>query len=595
MGTLIPKRNYLLVCFFLILSTAANASKLEDARAEWNANRPQEAIKIYDEIKFNDPDWIHKLVDAYRLQYSKGNYADAWRMTQVARRAGKTTKDLDYYEALAAIQAGSCAAYLPVERESWHDLLLAHIYRYAQKFRNNGYRASPMSKLDDQVVENHLQSKGVHYLKDIPKAELIPKKGCWWIQSRLRETKRARGFEAEALKRWADAEYWNTPAEKRMAGSDEVILRLFTITQKDEEVKEKLLGHFSGFTEAQWLTLDAPTRQFVWNKLVIEEALPPMPMVVTDPHSETVFKIMTQSNDTSALNWLGAVNFMDWSDTKKLFLIDHLLTIPGIDKRAYLTLYKAEILFRKGKNTDALNLVRQILIEGENEIGEDIEDAAVKIALAIFREYRYDEKILGAIQSSLPVRLWSQAFRELFISQSLAGNQRGAQLLLSTIKNKKTALRMREQDLEFLDLLMKRNLNGIRRFFDVQKARLRGFAYVQILRDVATQAIALDEAELKKLDPFFLLIANHMSELIMAGRNAEELNQLHAIYDRLSKRDWSKGSNTVKKGTIQAGVIDLEKPYTIPNPFKWEDPDFPEPKPLVVQPVSITGRDWQIR
>ncbi len=580
----------------------ARADVLADARAALKAGDAARAKVLYAQVPFGAAAWPAKLEDSVRFQLLSGNWLEAWRLTQVGRRVDLTLAlpDLPYYEKLAALKAGSCAVTLEAAPRAWDLLLDAYAFRYSSRFRTAGYRGDPYRLAQLHQRQTHLAGTFVHFLDDIPPATLLAGMGCRFNHGAFKVPKEAQEKEKDVLADYVDLVESEQRTAPLLPGHDAVVLRLLMLAhqQKDPDIQKEVVKRYKNRDADGWLIIPEPERRFAWQKLIEAKAFPPPPLPPGHPLEKIVEAIVFNTKTLDVVPWLGAVDFDKWPLDTRRRLFDQLVAIENLPSRPRILLRQAQIAFDGGDLRGCLALVRRLTLESEGEGDDAAQDAAVRLATAIFREYQFDDSMLGAIQASLPASRWGQVYRAVLLDQALAGSVKGYDRLLDRIKLGKGAV-ARELDgpsLALLAPLARRELPKFSAALDAFQTKGRASAGImRLLTQIAERAAGLSGETLGTLRPYFARLSAFLVGQLQRGQNQQQLLELLHVYDPDAQGAWQKGSATVREGVTQIGVVALDFGELQANPYRWEAPASLPLRDLVVIPHGVGDRAWLIR
>jgi hypothetical protein len=479
-------------------------------------------------------------------------------------------------------------------------LLSAYAWRYSARFRAESYRGNPYRAAQHLETQTHLAGVFVHFLADIPRATLIPGKGCRFNRGAFKNPKEALIAEKDALSDYVDLVEGEAGTTPLLPGHDAVVLRLLLLAnqQKDQDLQNEVVKRYQGRDAAGWIKIPEPERRFVWGKLIEAKAFPPAPLPPGHKLEAVVRSIIMATNTLDVVPWLGAVDFDRWPAADRRQLYAHLVGIDGLPSRPRILLRQAQLAFDAGDMPGCLAIVRRLTLESEGEDDVAAQDAAARLAVAIFREYQFDDKMLGAIQASLPTPRWGQVDRAVLLDQALAGSVAGYERLLGRIKDGKGAV-ARALDapaLALLDPLARRNLPKFSRALDDAAARGRAAGGVfRLLGQIGERAAGLSAETLATLQPYFARLSAFLQAELQRGQNQAQLLELLHVFDPHAQGAWQKGSATVRAGVTQIGVVTLDAGDALGNPYRWEAPASLPLRDLVVIPHGVGDRSWLIR
>lgn len=593
-------RREMILAALLAATAARGESALETARTELRRGDIEKAKSAYAEIGPQSPDFPAKLEDAVRFRLLSGHWLEAWRLSQVAARTKTSIPLLPFYGKLAALKAGSCAVALESEPTPFDLLLAAYALRYPSRFRTGSYRGDPYKTAAHHQRQTHLAGTFVHYLDDIPRASLLSTMGCRFNRGAFKTPKDSQTLEKYVLSDYVEAVEADAAVTPLLPGHDAVVLRLLLLAaqQKDQEILKEVVRRYKDRDAGGWIMIPEPERRFAWGKLIEAKAYPPPPLKAGSPLEAIVRAIIFATDTTDVVPWLGAVDFDRWPVATKKELFNHLVAIEGLPSRPRILLRQAQMAFDAGDVRACLSIVRRLTLESEGEGDDAAQDAAVRLATAIFREYQFDDAMLGAIQASLPASRWGQVYKAVLLDQALAGSVKGYDRLLARIQSAKGGV-AREIDafaLSVLAPMVHRELPKFSATFAALegKGRAPGGA-LRLLAEIAERAASLSPETLATLRPYFARVARYLEIQLQRGSNQKQLTELLHAFDPEQNGAWQKGSATVREGVTQIGVVALDAGEVLANPYKWEAPASLPLRDLLPIPHAVADRAWVIR
>lgn len=576
------------------------AELLEAARAALKESRVADAKKLYGSIAFSSPQWPDKHEDALRFQLLSGKWQEAWRLAQTGRRLKLPLPHLLYYEKLAALKAGSCDVGVGVRPPAWNLLLDAYALRYASRFRGGNYSVNPYRAAERHQRQTHLAPVLTHFLDDIPQATLLAGMGCRFNHGLFKIPKQAQELEKNVLAAYVDVVEREQAVTPLLPGHDAVVLRLLMLAHqlKDPGILKEVVNRYKDRDALGWLIIPEPERRFAWQKLIEAKVFPPLPLPPGHALEKTVEAIIFNTKTLDVVPWLGAVDFDRWPVESRRALYAQLVTIDGLPSRPRILLRQAMMALDGGDVRACLAIVRRLTMESEGEGDDAAQDAAVRLATAIFREYQFDDAMLGAIQASLPASRWGQVYRAVLLDQALGGSVAGYERLLARIQASKGGV-ARELDapaLSVLGPLAHRQLAAFSRAFDgfAQKGRPSA-GIMRLLSQIAERAAGLSSETMVSVQPYFTRIAVFLEAQLQRGQNQQHLLELLHVFDPKAQGAWQKGSATVREGVTQIGVVALDFGEVQTNPYRWDAPSSLPLRDLVVMPHAVGDRQWLIR
>ncbi len=588
---------FVALIFFSGLSWAS--TELESARQALLKGDFETADQHYRKISPDDPLFKERIEDAIRFQILKKYYREAWRLTQVAERINLEFDDLEYYEKLTAVRSGACLFGYKKYNNIRDSLMMAYTYRYYRKFIGGDFDEDAQGIAEQGKRVSYLEPNRTFYLNDIPKAKILPRMGCRLGSGRFEERETSQRYELSWLKSWFRL-YNRQPEEEQLQGSGAVLLRLLLLADKfvDEQTADEVLVIYQKLQPESWLDLPDHERRYIWQRMQEWELLKPPPYSLNSKEGRVILEILTRSQSNNDSYWLSQIEISKWPAGLQDRILKRLLNRPEVKLRPQLLHQKMLLNYRKGEIVEALSTIRQLLIDGDSESDQEVESNAIKVALAIFSEYRYDRTILGAIQTALPAEAWSRVFRSLLIRHALAGNRRAFAIMMDELEKsgRNRQLGLSKKQMSAIKALLDRNgasfrqqLNGMKR---AKKFSGEGIRFLEL---VASELIALDQSQRSSVSRFLKLMTEELENHVVRSSNPKRYEGILATLDDKRFSQWMKGSETVKRGILIVGAVDLRNRQIKEAKFTWRAPASLPRRPLLVMPVTAVKRDWHIR
>lgn len=580
---------------FYSISYNENLAAARDALAKDDA---AEAGRHYSKIGVRSPLFAERLEDQVRWHISQQNFQEAWRLTEVARRIRLDVASLDYYTALAATRHGTCTLSLLVDDPLRRLLLHAYLYRFHNRYASNTYSAQPYDLADAGIHQSHLIISQEHYLSDIAKATLLKRSGCRFFYGRFSSRKTASLWEYNTLQAFRNQ--WNVTPSGNKFKIDDVELRMIELAEehKDKDMVLNLLENYEPYGPDSWNAMAQERRQFLWQKLVQYERYPAPPYGKDSPHYITVLNIVKARPPDEGIHWLALIKWYDIDRSERLPLLNHLLEAQDPRYRPFFLTAKAELLYERGDVVEALSLVRQLLLLGESGGDPEIERRVAFIASEILAEFVYSERILGALQNSVPAGRWSVIFRSLLLKHAVTGNQRGLDLITKIMRDAGRAnqLQLDPEQTQLVSALVKRDFQGWHKI--VQKwsesRRIKTNA-LRILADLSPLVVALNDEQYQRIKSFTDSVTTFLRRYLMQGEQQVRIQELLMIFDRERGSEWAKGGVTVGASAVAVGRVDLRDGDPLPPPFAWNPPSRLPPADLLLYPDGAGSRGWILR
>ncbi len=568
------------IVFFVCICIAnVFAEPLDEARKFLNDGEINKAWTEYSHINFYYPHYAAKMEDIIRFQFQQKNYLEAWRISELAIRFEIKIENLNYYRMLSAALSGGCPVFLESKNKAWQYLLTAYIYRNPARYKRN-VTHDPFIKSEYGITQTHLNYELHPKLMDISKTKIVSSGGCQRIQGQLSDRKKTMQgelfFLASALN---ELEKKPDPVID-LRSQNAIEMRLFELTGelKDDKMVEYYLNKYSTYTIDDWLNVPEPERRFIWQKLINK-------MNQTIP-KDLAEKIVMEDNVEDVAYWLALLDFDDWPEAKQEKLYKHLLEIKNFPKRTQIMMRLAKIYFDQGKVNESLHWIHRILMTERDESDAEANEVATALGMSIFREYKFDQQILGALQTAFPTNLWKEILYVMMMEHALSGQgkyfrevyEKYSGLEKGKLPKNETAW------LEVVESLAERNYAKWRTKILEQKKLSVQFFFLNKLLDFSRYVLSTSDERKKNVRKYLTDIVDYLRGELDEKNNQKFILDLISIYDPLIHSDWQKASSGIQKGVVQAGSVFLGKKIQFKNPYQWEAPEQLPTKDLIVMP-----------
>ena len=586
-----------LICIltFVMLPNFAGASNLDDARSELAKGTSEAARDHYAAIGPNDDDWDEKLEDSIRWFILQKKPLSAWRITQLARRTSREIPHLAYYEKLAAIQGGACPFGTRIMPWSWELLAQAYEIRFFQRYKSGTGSAPSHSDAADRGRQiSTLSDSETPFLRDLKKTRLITNQGCRFDRPSYKDNKLAEEAELTLLRRyirWVKMHPEDKPADDRS-----VQIRLLEIAQKHgyKALAKEALEPFSKMSMSDWATLKDPERRFLWGALQAEGLVPPTNIPLGSPEEGIIKGILPTTEAVEASAWLGLIQFDEWPVADKEKLFEHLDALEDLPHHDEIVLRRALLAYAKGAHQDALVFVRRILTDSDSS--EVSHTGAVKIIEELLGEYQYDEAMLGAIQSAIPVGFWPRIYRGLLIDHAIRGNVKAYTALKGQLFNTKRTSNFSKFSPELLaifDSVANRRGNEFSKKVSELYQR-RHSDFLLLANDFAQRTAQLAPSEFANIKQYLAEVTRFLRQDVDLGKTPQQLLDLIETLDRGPGGRRSTAEKAVRGGVTNAGVVDIRPIVLLTNPYVWPSPPSLSRRNLLVVPLGVSSREWTI-
>ncbi len=595
-----PKRW--LVVLATMLATAAPAaadrSDLEKARQLLEDGHLAEASKIYGTVSSNSSEFLDRLLDTARWHLLQNDAQESFRTLEIIRRLGlqEQVADFDYLRALAITRARGCALDLPIEKPEHKLLLRAHILRFPQRYYSRGYRADPSASARAGRHQTHLAGHQTHFLTDIPNLKILVGRGCRVGRSDLANQERSQTVEFETLKEWYEG-YYADLAETHSA----VALRLLelAIAKEDRALQSEILRQFNHRSADLWRKTPEPERTFVWGNLLRHELLLAGPYGREQAElRDLVINIILSNDQEDVAPWIALLKLEELSAEQQHALFSHLLRIETLPHRAYILYQKARLSAVRQEIQEALGTLQQLLMFGASEQDPEVQQASIELVVDIFREFRFDDTLLGAMQAAVPVGLWPQVFRPTLLDEALAGSRKGyAQIRTAALTAKRwRSLRLQSDEEAILEAMARRDTPAVRKHLQSwMRDNQLGAGRLRFIQDIANRAIGISPDERRRVQPLLNEFDRVAETFLARGQRQQELLALRHTLATVDNNRLTLGQTAPSFGGVVAGQVDLSRRMRIASPYVWETPARLPLRDLLLMPEKATNRAWQLR
>lgn len=555
------------------------ASALEEARAALEREDRATALKIYNRIPLKHPLWKEKIEDLVRYEILHGNPEEAWRIIQVDKRVFGSASALADYERLAIFRAGACPLALEGSDALASSLVTAATYRFFES--NLGWR----DRAELESIEGTSLASGLTpYLADIPNTRLQAGRGCRVQRLEIRSANSAARRETTEL----------LSASRRLKTFDRGALmiqaRLLDLATdlSDEELGRDLRRALPDESKVDWLSLPDLERRKLFAHYFPGARLAEVTAVSRPRANEIALRVLRQDSDAHVSSWLAMVDLEALAPAARAEFLSRVEGTWRFAGRAWVLLRLARSRYELGQASEALTVLRRLLLEREEEVSEETEEAAVDLAARIFAEYRFEDKLVGAMRAALPTRLWKHLLDSSLVVAAVRGRGGDFAKLLKMEKYNPDSMRARELDL--WRSLSQRNQRG---FLSGIKKLGRGPGADRSLIELGGR-FAMELIEHPKdegLKTFARSLAGELRGRLRAGdARGDDVANLAQILE--GESEWAKGARSVRQGVISVGTASWAHAEPKSPDFKFEVPTSLPRRELIVIPERATNRAW---
>ena len=555
-----------LIALFISSSEAHAATSLETARAEIAAGRTANARSTYKQIKFTSPDWPAKVEDLVRLELNVGQPLEAWRSLQVARRVRKSSDEWVDYERLAVFQAGGCPLALAPANESQSYLLNAAVFRFMPTF----YSEDVSVPLENNPSESALAPGLVHYLAEIPNAEIRRDSGCRFAKTFARRLKSPAANELDQLRSFLGTLPAGDKSQQKLLVTIRALELATTPEVNDTGLANSFRENLSSIDAMPWNEFPDPERQWLFVQLFKARTLKE---VAADQRlrAEVIARAALDAPGASPL-WISLIDFAAEPAAKRATLLAKTEKLGPFKARAWLLYELARARFETNDVVGSLTVLRRLLVEHEEAVDSNLEDACVNLASQIFAENRLDAKNLGAIEAALPARLWNSLFKKAELHSAISGRFSEFKMLEELRRHRAGRDFGAAEETPLLQALAQRNQKAFQRELGDSSAGA-GRPLTAFARAMAGDLIG---TPIPSARPFADAVAKKLQSLRFVS-DEEERSDLVQLLSSTSNDPQIRAARSVRQGVVQLGTS------------RWATPDL-RPADLALAPPSVLPR-----
>jgi hypothetical protein len=575
----------MVIRWLAVITLCAGSSawaSLQAGRAALKADDLPGALKAYHDIGVKSAEWPDKVEDLTRYLLVKENGQEAWRMLQVAHRVNRFADSWQDLERLALYRANACPLSLPAADEARGHLLNAAVYRYMEQM----FESTTATLPSDDSISVHLATGLTPYLQEIPDMQLAPQRGCRLAKMETRKKAAVLGSELSELSHYLDE------------GKDEQSTRLLvtmravelTDSLHKDKVQKKLLASLPKADQIPWAELPDPEKQWLFRRVFGAASIDKVSVEQRLRAQEIALQALFA--DKASPYWLAMIDLNSLPIAQRLKVLSRAEKLGDFKGRAWVLFELARTQFDAGHTPEGLTILRRLMVEGEETVEGPLEEAAVHLAARVFTKYRFEQGLQGALQASLPARLWNDLLAQS--SQRAAVDGRSAEYLrLQSILHSRThAVYNNSPEADLNKVLAQRNLGLFTK-------RLGDFKYSPAKLAEYTKTYAgylLSEDSPKDLEaslkPYSQALVKRLRALIQPGSDTEDqVNELASLLDTAGGK-WSRGARGVRHGVVKLGIARWTPNELRPADFVLHPPSILPRRELFYVPVA-DQRGWR--
>lgn len=587
--------------FYMSLTSVQKSeasSELDGARIALGQGLTKEAGKIYDQITPLHSEWPNKLRDLIVWHLLKGEPKEAWQISMLASKTRTTLKDLTYLRDLSALLSGACSFSREKYSDGRHLLLDANIFRKGTKFSR---KEEPQASTETQTL-SYRSLEGSPRLQDIPEAKIYSGRGCPFKGYYLGDKKIDGEKEKELLEEWV-AEF--NLALPRVSGSLLVLSRLLYLydlqalngSKQDETKRADLLYSFSLLTDEDWQEFSDPERIYVWNALQNASKDEEKSTDILEKKTTTVKKIILSSKDKYLNLWLAKINFLNLAPAEAVQILKYAASIDAVSHQDYINYLLALFAYREGDWQASLFYIRRLLVLEETSVSQEIQFKSLELALRILEEFRYDTRVLAALQTSLPFSKWQPVILHLLRYHSLLGKRSGFDRLRRDVEKtlSRRLSRHSQERIDLYEVIARRDTAGLRKVIKTWEGKRRlASSTLLMIEELAQSSLSLTAEQGSNLEGMFTALAGFLRRYYDLGQSRQRLEDVLHILES-DQATWRRSSSGVRKGAVQIGEAVLGDFSDLPSPFIWAPPSDLDERELLFIPLNFSSNEFEIK
>lgn len=558
-------RAIVLFLFSSVVIQVGATTPLENGREALQRDDLAAALKAYQPIGVKDPQWPDKVEDLVRHMLGKKNGLEAWRLLQVGHRVDRFPKEWRDLERMALFHAKACPLSLSAHDEAYGYLMNAAVYRYMTSMFESKTGSLPS---DDESISTHLASGVTPYLAEIPEMQLAENRGCRLAKVQVRSKEGAARAELDELSRFLKLDSIDSQSRERVM----IIMRALELAgdSKKEKDAKKYLEMLPPTDKIPWLGLPDPERRWLFVKVFGGNRLDRIPAEKREL-AQTIARQALMSDDGSP-EWLALIDLPSKTAKERVTILSQADKRGPFPARAWMLYELAQALNDSSNPREAMTVLRRLMVEGEETTDTALDDAIVRLAAQIFSQYRFEPSLQGALQASLPARLWNDLLSQSMMNAAVAGQSAEYSRLEKLLNlRRQSAAQPSSPEAILARSLAKRDLHGFNK-------ALSSFKYSSAkLMDFAQNFAAADRTP--QLSSFAAAVLKRLRELNAPGSAAEDkINELSVLLGPESDAA-IRGGRGVRQGVVHAGVA------------KWTHPDLRPPTLVLRAPAILPRRE----
>lgn len=581
--------------FFSALVYANPSAELSAVRDALSKGEVTKALDAGKKIAPNQPEWADKLEAFLRFYLSKGDGQEAWRVIQIARRtrAVSSSQWLDY-ERLALLRAEACPLSLatPDDKQGRARvyLLNAAVYRLLPSNLLLSAGGSKIAVSNERQEFTLLAPGLIPYLSDIATSKLLRGQGCRIQKAQLHTPTDLAKAELEEL-----LGYLDSAAAKQMPDAERflVLIRALDLAGNKDLHKEALARELRlqllSFINLKWGDFPDDERQWLFIQIFGARRLEDVPSEQRQ-EAQRIGMQALHAPDASPY-WLAVIDLenLDAHERQKLLsLTEKRGTFEG---RPWVLYQLALTQYQLGKTSEALTVLRRLLVEQEEQVDQTLQDACLDLAAQIFSEHRLEQRTQGAVEAAVPAKLWIGLLQKAQMSAALQGHIKDFRQL-DFIRSHSRHLSGYEKglDYELARSLARRDLSAFRSLLTRNKSTNR-----RTLLSFARTWVAMDRSESSKVNswqPYAQALAETLNSLRVSGaEDFEEISDLIQILGT-GNSERERGQQSVRKGVVKVGVAHWHHSSPRPASFVLQPPAVMPVRELFYIPDIKTDHGW---
>lgn len=582
----------------LLVSAPSFASRpagpLEDGRAALARGDHKGALTAYRSIGPDDSRWPEKVEDLIRYHLRKGEALEAWRLTQLEVRLGRTSSTIRDYERLAVLKDGACPLGLPKGGDELRSTLIdAAGYRHLQSSFASSRLADPLPNQDSNLAPGL-----VPFVSDIPQTKLVKGRGCRLARAAFaRSSESARTSELKTILHAIEL-----MPQAHEPGRFALLARALWLANasEDDRARIKATAMLPPVEAAPWAQTTDPERRLLFRAYFTGSKLDDLPEASRAIAQKIALSVLREASAPSAAAWLAFVDLDSLAPKDRARLLERVEKSGSFEGRAWVLYQLARARWESNDAREALTVLRRVFVENDESLSDELERAFADLAARIFAEHRFDQRMSGALRASTPARLWATLIEQARLRTAFDGRVDDFRRL-GAIATTGSSNASRSAAWAIAGALASRNLSMFSRHV-AKDASDRGQGVALVANAMTARLLEMSEVDRRMLALYAVVLARAL-EAEATARNVrassgESLADLaHALSAAAleppgnAARD---GERIVRKGAVRVGHVKVGMATPERPAFRIESPTSLAPREFIFVPSDVAGRGWSL-